>query len=164
MGEKHSKSTARKAADATPELRAQIAALAEQVRRLTEPAPSASAAPAVTVETRADPLAGELIALAEHVANEIRDSARREAARIRTHPPDSVPDAMPEVLAALRRQRETVSALAAEVGRLEQDAGILRARVRALEAELSQLDEILATPGTASPPGASPGTSPHRRG
>jgi hypothetical protein len=182
MGEKNSK---RKAdSGAAPELRAQIAALAEQVRRLAEAQaakrpcgvaePHASGAqgepyppPAELTIPRPDPLAVDIIAMAERAAAEIRETAQREAERIQSARPERPRAAVTDLLGILRRQGAAISVLDAEIERLAQTVEGLRAQARALEAELAQVHAIFGTSPreaawiTSSGPAASPGTSPH---
>lgn len=175
MGDKHSKKTQASRpenghgaapAQQSPELRARIEALAEQVRRLSvrgeavaavATAPVRTAAPAAVptpAPAAGDPvgvgaglLAVDVIAIAERTAAEIRERAAREAERIRgerRRPPPAAGAA--ELFAVLRRQHATLAVLAAETDRLEQSAEILRAQLRVLEAEIAAAYEILGTP------------------
>jgi hypothetical protein len=145
---------------AAPELRAQIEALAEQVRRLGDrgdPVAAAAAAPARAREplaSRTDEIAGDVIATAERAAAEIRESGRREAARIARRRAGDEPS-LPDLVS---RQRHALAVLAAEAERIGQSAQILREQVRALDAELQRVHALL------SGPGASRGTSRHPLG
>jgi hypothetical protein len=119
-------------------------------------------------------LRASVILAAGRAAAEIRASAEREAARIRTGarsdltapddaapddgaPGDSAPAPLPPDLAAgalgapqlavvsvLERQRRTLAALAAETDRIEQATSSLRAQMRALEEERQRLYEASA--------------------
>jgi len=178
MGQKHTTDTSETTPDndppgaGSPELRAQIAALAEQVRRLrVREVPAASAAP--VTGARDEPLVPgddapsiDVIAMAERAASEIREAARLAAERIRAERPAPTGD----LAALLRRERATLALLAAETERIEQSVEALRSQVRALEAELAQLGEIVGATSRPAPfrvasgPDASRGTSPRPRG
>jgi len=170
MGEKHSKKThgpgpgnGRETLErGSPELREQIAALAEQVRRLSArgpappPVPPAGPPPAAPVRTasehsqpRGELLASDVIAMTERAAAQIRESARREAERIRAQSRSSGSVTAARLAGIVRRQRAALTALAAEIELLEQGAEALRAQLALLEGELAQIDEIL---GTSGPP------------
>jgi len=140
-----------------PELRARIAELAEQVRRLSaarRPPPARE-----PLAARADAVAVDVIAMAERAAAEIRASARREAARLGGRAPDELPAGSGELLVdTVGRQRVALGALAAEADRIGHSAAVLRDQLRALEADLHRLHELLSAPG------ASRGTSPRRHG
>jgi hypothetical protein len=143
-----------------PQLRAQIAALAEQVRRLSihEQAPIAAAAtpaalvgdvealppPVAPLDAHAALLAVEVIAMAERAADQIRARAEREAERIRAE--RGLPTAEAELLGILRRQRAALAVLAGENERLGQSAEIIRGQLRVLEGELAAVHEFLGTP------------------
>lgn len=131
----------------SPELRAQVAVLAGQVRELKARVTPAAAGPQ-PVRTSAE----RMIAAAEQAAAEIRASALREAQRIREGSIGPGEEAA-GLLAAARRQRHTVAVIAAEIERLESSAAILRTQMRLLEDELANMIEAL------SGPAASPGTS-----
>ena len=115
------------------------------------------------------PPAAELIASAELAAERIRESARREAERIIGERSGQPRELSVALLAAVKRQRQTLAVLAAEAERIDQSAEILRAQIRLLDAEIQRTYELLG----ASPrpvlstlpngPGASPDTSlrPH---
>lgn len=133
----------------SPELRRQVALLAGQVRELGARVSPAGEAPQ---RTSAAKTAERTIAAAERAAAEIRESAMREAQRIRAGGARSG-DEEAELLASARRQRETLAAIAAEIERLEHSAGILRTQLRSLEGELTNIVRVL------SGPAASPGTS-----
>ena len=138
----------------SPELRRQVAVLAGQVRelgaRVRPPGAAVERSPAGTSAERT-------IAAAERAAAEIRESAMREAERIRAGgaTPD---DEGAGLLAGARRQRQALVVIAAEIERLEQTAGILRTQLRSLEGELTNMI------GALSGPAASRGTSPRPRG
>ena len=136
----------------SPELRRQVAVLAGQVREL-----AARGTPDGGGQNPAPTSAERMIAAAERAAAEIRGSALREAQRIREGSVTPGEEAA-ELLAAARRQRDTLTAIAAEIERLENSAGVLRTQVRSLEGELANMIEVL------SGPAASPGTSRRPRG
>ena len=149
-GKQHSKKD-RDAAPAgnvpAPELGRQIAALAEQVRRLGERAQAPDAhgvavAPPTPAPSPAVDLAG-MIATAERIAEEIRASARREAARVEADRLHEGKAASSGLLAMVKRQRQTLAVLAAETRRIEQSAEILRTQVGALDAELQRMYDAL---------------------
>jgi hypothetical protein len=155
MGDKHTKRTpparpenghGATPHEPSPELRSQIAALAEQVRRLS--VREAPGAPAARDPAAPDSgaLAAGVIALAEGVAEEIRRRAEQEARQIRAERRRAPSADADELFAVLRRQRAALAVLAAETERLEQSAEILRAQVRVLEAELTAAHEVLGTP------------------
>src|SRR5579872_3632692 len=154
MGEKQSKRAAaaapdeRSIAEGSAELRARIAALAEQVRQLaadtrsdpapcmrTPPgaqreAPHAGASPApppfpVPAPARAEELELDVIAMAERAAAEIRERAQQEAARILASRRAGAAGDVTALLAVLRRMRQATAVLSAETQRLEQTAQIL---------------------------------------
>ena len=133
----------------SPELRRQVAVLAGQVRELGAHVRPAGAA----VERRpAGTSAERTIAAAERAAAEIRESAMREAERIRAG--SATPsDEGAGLLACARRQRQTMVVIAAEIERLEHTTAILRTQLRSLESELTHMV------GAFSGPAASPGTS-----
>jgi cell division protein FtsB len=134
---------------AGPDLQAQVAALAEQVRRLGDrgDAVTAAAAPArrEPLASRTGEIAVDVIAIAERAAAEIRESARREAARIASRRSDDEPS-LPDVVS---RQRHALAALAAEVERIEHSAEILREQVRLLDTELHRVHALLSGPGAS---------------
>jgi len=176
MGDKHPRKTPEARLEngrgaspqgAPPELRVQIAALAEQVRRLSAhdgetaaavaiaAAPPASvgavqapppAVPAEPAGTRAGLNAVDVIAMAERAAAQIRARAEREAERIRADRRRPTADAAAVLLAVLRRQRAALAVLAAETERLEQSAKIIRGQLRVFEDEVAAVHEILGAP------------------
>ena len=85
-----------------------------------------------------------MIATAERAAAEVRESARREAERIRAQRRDVRDATATELLSVLRRQRLALAALAAEVARLEHTAQALHEQIDALDAELTAAHRILA--------------------
>jgi hypothetical protein len=91
-------------------------------------------------------LVESVIALAELAAIEIRASAEVEAAaiRARSHERLSSP-ATTQILTLVERQRRMLEALAAQTGRLEQAGAVIRAQIRALEAEHEHLSELVAS-------------------
>jgi len=136
-------------APTSPELRRQVAVLAQQVREL--------GARATTTAGRGAPNAAgtsaeRMIAAAERAAAEIRESAQREAERIRAGSVTPAEEAA-GLLGSARRQRHTLAVIAAEIERLEHSAGILRTQLRSLDAELANMI------GALNGPAASPGTS-----
>src|ERR1700733_11349165 len=112
----------------SPELRRQVAVLAGQVRALGAHVTPVSAAVERSPEDRS---AERTIAAAERAAAEIRESAMREAERIRAG--GAAPsDEGAGLLAGARRQRQTLVVIAAEIERLEHTTAILRAQLRLL--------------------------------
>ncbi|MGD0981499.1 MAG: hypothetical protein ABR946_08450 [Solirubrobacteraceae bacterium] len=80
-----------------------------------------------------------IVVAAEAAAEEIRASAEREAQLIRaTADRGGAIGSVRALRDTLVRQRETLAGLAAETTRVERSAAILRAQVRALEAEMQQ--------------------------
>jgi flagellin-like hook-associated protein FlgL len=143
------------------DLRAKVAELAEQVRRLANgsqpPGAGAPAAPAFAAsngdagaskpaanatEEFARQSAGLLQAVietAELAAAEIRAGAEREAAGIR----ERATAAIGEADAALERYREALTALGKETERIKDAVAALREQAVALEAERAQIDTAL---------------------
>ena len=124
----------------SPELRRQVAVLAGQVRELGTRATPAGATP-----EPAGVSAERMIAAAERAAAEIRESAAREAERIRTGSARSG-EADAALLAGARRQRQALAVIAAEIEALERTTGILRTQLRSLEAELANMIGALSGP------------------
>jgi len=122
----------------SPELRRRVAVLAGQVRDL--------GARAGTRETPTSTT--RMLAAAERAASEIRESAQREAQRIRSGVVVPAQETA-ALLASARRQRHALAVIAAEVERLEQSAGILRAQLRALDAELAHMISALSAPAAS---------------
>jgi hypothetical protein len=159
----------RAAGEFSPEqLRAKVAALAEQVRQLGNDsrrggADATAGAVAGNGDARdTEPVAdgadeftrqsGRLldavIATAELAAAEIRVGAEREAAGIR----ERAAAAIGEADAAAERYREALSALSEETERIERAVVSLREQARTLEAERAQIDsalDLLRRPGPA---------------
>jgi uncharacterized coiled-coil protein SlyX len=142
-----------------PDLEQRIAALAAQVRtlaqRFTGVPPESSAAgaahppsqvhgPDAASKASSPSRAGStgitnaIVAAAEAAAGEIRASAEREAQLIRATADRGPIGSISALRDTLARQRETLAGLAAETTRVERSAAILRAQVRALEAEMQQ--------------------------
>lgn len=138
------------------ELRAKVAELAEQVRRLADgrapelehrtPAGENGFGPAAPRPPQADDLAernrgllSTVIETAELAAAEIRAAAEREAATIRERAQSAIGDAD----RALARYGEALEALSAERERIERSASELRAQAVALEADRELIDAAL---------------------
>lgn len=109
---------------------------------------------------RSDRLVESVITLAEMAAAEIRASARLQAAAIRAGASGRLTaPATSEVLMLLDRQRRMLSALSAQTERLERNAAVVRAQIRALDAERRHMRDILA-PRPQGAPQPSPQTQP----
>jgi len=149
----------------SPQLAGQVAALAEQVRRLGE---RSQAGPRGAQQPPAPAVpAAELLASAERAAEKIRESARREAARIAAGTGPRPNQLAAELLVIVNRQRQTLAVLAAEAERLGQATDVLEAKIRALDGDLQAMYERLGAaprppvwPGATAPPAASRDTSP----
>jgi hypothetical protein len=91
-------------------------------------------------------LVESVVTLAELAAIEIRASAEFEAAAIRAQSDErlSAPTAT-HLLTLLDRQHRMLAALAAQTERLDRAGGVLRAQIRALEAEHEHLYETVAS-------------------
>ncbi len=91
-------------------------------------------------------LVASVVTLAELAAIEIRASAEVEAATIRARSSErlSTPTTS-HLLMLLERQRHMLAALSAQTERVEQAGAVLRAQIRALEAEREHIYEILAS-------------------
>ena len=90
-------------------------------------------------------LVESVIALAELAAIEIRAGAEVEAAAIRARSHERLASpATVQMLTLVERQRRMLEALAAQTDRLEQAGAVIRAQIRALEAEHEHLSEIVA--------------------
>jgi hypothetical protein len=116
--------------------------------RVSQTRPSALEAPSVeqgeSFEHRSRRLISSVINLAELAAVEIRTSAELEAAAIRARSSERLSAPSADHLAALlERQRQMLSALAAQTERVERAAGVVRAQIRALEAERDHIDRLL---------------------
>jgi hypothetical protein len=79
-----------------------------------------------------------IVVAAEAAAGEIRASAEREAQLIRATADRGPIGSIRALRDTIARQSETLAGLAAESTRVERSAAILRAQVRALEAEMQQ--------------------------
>lgn len=148
------------------EMRAQIALLAEQVSRLRGRVRSAEALSEGTTKSAELP-AAEMIAIAERAAEQIRESARREAARVSGERMQGSSELASVLLGTVQRQRQTVGVLAAEAERIEQSALSLRRHLRALENDLDRMHDFLRSVMgeiAVTVAAALPDTSPHRRG
>jgi hypothetical protein len=119
------------------ELRARVSDLAEAVRRLSGDERREAPDPAT------DPLATDLIAMAERAAEEIRENARREAALVGMRRAHDATELASALLSAIARERQTIAVLAADVERLGQCAEQMRKHVRLLEGELGRIDAFL---------------------
>jgi hypothetical protein len=116
----------------------------------TEPAPQSEPepAPAAARETfaeRSSHLVESVVTLAELAAVEIRASAEVEAAAVRARSAEKLSaSSTGHLLTLLERQRNMLAALAAQTERLEQAAAVLRAQIRALQAEREHIAEVLS--------------------
>jgi hypothetical protein len=133
------------------------------VASLPAAAPPAAEHDEQSIAERTSRLIASVIAMAERAAEQILESAEREAAAIRAGgsgerapadrrtadrpaPPRSEPDvASPRSgLDLLERQRQALEALAAESDRIEAATERLREQAHALDAERRRLDEAIA--------------------
>jgi hypothetical protein len=97
-----------------------------------------------TFADRSSTLVASVVALAELAAIEIRTGAEIEAAAIRAQSRERVNEpSTSHLLALLERQRLMLAALAAQTDRLERAGAVLRAQIRALEAEREHISEML---------------------
>jgi hypothetical protein len=118
----------------------------------TEPAPQSEPepepAPPAARETfaeRSSHLVESVVTLAELAAVEIRASAEVEAAAVRARSAEKLSaSSTGHLLTLLERQRNMLAALAAQTERLEQAAAVLRAQIRALQAEREHIAEVLS--------------------
>jgi uncharacterized coiled-coil protein SlyX len=147
-----------RAAPGARDLEPQIATLAAQVKQLAERlvrtparsqppgAPNHSAAPPANSSPARvpDPLNAGMLATAESVAAEIRAGAEREAERIRADARSEANARIAGLHAMIARQRDTLAALAAEIGHLEHSATTMRSQARALDAELHAIDQAIS--------------------
>jgi hypothetical protein len=125
--------------------------------RLTSPPPAVGKTPLAaetppwsvggeTLAERHARLIASVVALAELAAVEIRTSAEVEAATIRARASEQLSEStINHLVTLLERQRRMIEALAAQTDRLEGAGAILRAQIRALDAERQHIYEILAT-------------------
>jgi hypothetical protein len=91
-------------------------------------------------------LVASVVTLAELAAVEIRASAEVEAAAIRAQTSERISAATTNHLVTLlERQRQMLAALATQTDRLERASAVLRAQIRALEAEREHIAEVLAS-------------------
>lgn len=98
-----------------------------------------------TLSDRSSRLIASVISLAELAAAEIRTSAELEAAMIRARSAEQAGTATTDhLLTLLERQRRMVAGLAEQTERLDQASAVLRAQIRALEAERQHIHEVLA--------------------
>jgi hypothetical protein len=94
---------------------------------------------------RSNSLVASVLTLAELAAVEIRANAEVQAAEIRARSSEQISaQSATHLLALLERQRLMLAALAAQTDRLEQAGAVLRAQIRALDAERQHIQEILA--------------------
>jgi len=132
---------------ARPDLEAQVAALAAQVRRLGErlaPNEVPASPPAPDGTSSAKGLLNErVLAAAEAVAAEIRADAEREAERIRSGAQLQAARQIEQLRAMVAQQREAVATLVREAEQLEQSVAAIRAQADTLDAELLALDESI---------------------
>lgn len=130
------------------DLEAQIAALAGQVRRLGERLGGGALTGARTSRASVlgtkERLAAEMLATAESVADEIRASAEREAQRIREGAISETNAHFTSLQSMIASQRDTLAALASEIGHLELSATAMRAQARALDAQLAAVAQALS--------------------
>jgi hypothetical protein len=141
---------------ADADLRMQIAALAEQVRRLAsgsgpalaaeptgavadDPASPPAPAPGESVTDASNRLLGEVVAMAELAAAQIRAAAEREANDIR----ERAGAAIREADEALERYRQALGALAVETERIEAAIAALAEQGRALDEERRAIESAL---------------------
>jgi hypothetical protein len=145
---------------ADADLRMQIEALADQVRRLahgsgpalaTEPTgavaydppsppqPAPEPPPGESLTNRSNRLLGEVLAMAELAAAEIRAAAEREANDIR----ERAAAAIHEADQALARYRQALGGLAAETERIEAAIAALAEQGRALDEERRAIERAL---------------------
>lgn len=97
-----------------------------------------------TFADRSSTLVASVVALAELAAIEIRTGAEIEAAAIRAQSRERLNEpSTSHLLALLERQRLMLAALAAQTDRLERAGAVLRAQIRALEAEREHISEML---------------------
>jgi hypothetical protein len=128
---------------------AQPAVVAPPARNPETPVPAgARETPTVehteSFEQRSRRLISSVVKLAELAAVEIRASAELEAAAIRARTSEQLSAPSANHLAALlERQRQMLAALAAQTERVERAAGVVRAQIRALEAERDHIQGLL---------------------
>jgi hypothetical protein len=118
-----------------------------------EPAPAdATTEPdGETFADRSSRLVASVVTLAQLAAVEIRANAEVEAAAIRAHSRDRLSDpTSSQLVALLDRQRRLLAGLAEQTARLEQTSAVLRAQIRALEAEREQIEAIIAASRSTS--------------
>jgi hypothetical protein len=110
----------------------------------SEPQPPPAAARETFAE-RSSHLVESVVTLAELAAVEIRASAEIEAAAVRARSAEKLSaSSTGHLLTLLERQRNMLAALAAQTERLEQAAAVLRAQIRALQAEREHIAEVLS--------------------
>jgi hypothetical protein len=106
-----------------------------------------AAPPAAARETfaeRSSHLVESVVTLAELAAVEIRASAEVEAAAVRASSAErTAASSTGQLVVLLERQRNMLAALAAQTERLEQAAAVLRAQIRALQAEREHIADVL---------------------
>jgi hypothetical protein len=141
---------------ADADLRMQIEALAEQVRRLANgpgaalavditsdppspPQPAPEQPPGESLTDRSNRLLGEVLAMAELAAAEIRAAAELEANDIR----ERAGAAIREADEALERYRQALGGLAVETERIERAIAALAEQARALDDERRAIEEAL---------------------
>src|ERR1019366_10636146 len=91
-------------------------------------------------------LIASVVALAELAAGETRRSAEVEAATIRARASEQLSEStINHLVTLLERQRRMIEALAAQTDRLGGAGVILRAPIRALDAERQHIHDILVT-------------------
>lgn len=124
-----------------PRPRAPAAAAAEAGPAAPEQ-PTVSAAE--TFADRSSRLIESVITLAELAAVEIRAGAELEAAAIRERAAErGRAPATSQLLALLERQRQMLAALSAQTDRLDEAGAVVRAQIRALEAEREHIQELV---------------------
>jgi hypothetical protein len=94
---------------------------------------------------RSNSLVASVLTLAELAAVEIRANAEVQAAEIRARSGEQISaQSATRLLALLERQRLMLAALTAQTDRLEQAGRVLRAQIRALDAERQHIQDVLA--------------------
>jgi hypothetical protein len=115
----------------------------------SSPRDAATAAPPAaareTFAERSSHLVESVVTLAELAAVEIRASAEVEAAAVRASSAErTAASSTGQLVVLLERQRNMLAALAAQTERLEQAAAVLRAQIRALQAEREHIADVLS--------------------
>ena len=118
------------------------------------PQPSVSAAPPPDADAdadederladRRDRVLANVLEMAALAAEQIRASARSEAANIRAQAAERLASPAGDAITELGRQRETLVTLAIEADRVEQATAVLQAQIRELDAERRRIHDALA--------------------